>query len=166
MIQLAVTAAFRLRNLLKLRKMLKETGGVVASAERELSDIYTQFVLKRFDRLSKSGGGSDWPDISEVTKLAKKSSAILVDTRIMRLGIAQGITSHKTVGARGASMRFAVTTTAAHPKAKMPIKDLAAIHQLGLGRVKQRKIVVAPDTATKKRMATSVIRHLKKEVAL
>lgn len=126
---------------------------------------YTKFVLRRFDKFSSGGG--DWPPLSEATIAAKKSSAILVDTRLMRLGLgANGIgLVAKTSVSKGVSLQMGFTNTSTHAKANMSIADLAAIHHLGLGRAPRRTILALPPKDSSSKMLKSLIDAVGEEMS-
>lgn len=120
--------------------------------------MYRAFVLRRFDNLSRGGGG--WRRLSPSTVAAKKSTAILVDTRLMRLGLATGIGLVR--GVEGA--RFALTIGFIGKQKrtrKLTVADLASIHHLGLGRVPERRILASPDRDTRARMVAAVTKAVR-----
>lgn len=45
--------------------------GPIRDALKQWAHRYRGFAQERFDRLSKAGGGGDWPDISDETKWAR-----------------------------------------------------------------------------------------------
>lgn len=145
---------------LKKHKALKsaiENGtGPVRETLESFEKLYRSFALRRFDKFSRGGG--DWPKNSAGTRKGKRSSAILVDTRIMRLGLGFGIRSIKTTKN---SVTFAFVNPSAHPGAGISIAELASIHDKGQG-VPKRKILVRPDQETVSRMLDMVKRKFMK----
>jgi len=117
--------------------------------------LYVSFTLKRFDKFSRGGG--DWPKLKAATIRRKGSSAILVDKRYLRLGLASGIKSTSHSGSR---IVFAFTNKSMHPEAKMSIAELATIHNDGEGNNPQRRILVVPDQQTVKRLLAMAGRRL------
>lgn len=141
----------RLRGLTALRNELASPRGPVRRALLSWELTYRAFALRRFDRFSRGGG--DWPKLKEATRRRKRSSAILVDHRELRLGLQSGI---GRLTGTGTSLRLGFTRKTRHRRAKMSIAALATIHDLGLGVVPRRRILAQPDRPTRTRMAADV----------
>lgn len=137
------------------KDLFKRPRGPVKTGLDQAGRMYTAFVLSEFDRKSRGGGG--WRPLKQETINAKGSSAILVDKRALRQGLATSI----TVTTR-TSPRFALIAAfkgkKKHRRSKLTISDLATIHHYGLGRVPSRKILVRPNKATVARMTTVIMR--------
>lgn len=140
-------------------KALKRPQGFVLSALNEAAGIYKNFILSRFDKFSRGGG--DWRNIKPETAERKKSSAILVDTRTMRLGLAADIGA---VSVNGLKMTIRIKQRTKHKRAKMSVAKLASIHHFGLGRVPARKILVRPDARTNRQISDKVQRGIKRQM--
>jgi hypothetical protein len=143
----------------RLRKKLNPDSGPVVSALATWARIYRAFVLARFDKFSVGGG--DWKKLSPGTIAGKKSSAILVDTRLMRLGLGSGIGIVKRYGKSVLHVTMGFTNRSKHPGTDLTIADLASIHHLGRG-VPKRSILVGPDKATAQKMGQVIVDVLKK----
>lgn len=151
------TVAVRLRGLTALRKELISPRGPVRRALQSWELAYRAFVLKRFDRFSRGGG--DWRDIKEETKARKRSSAILVDRRYLRLGLQSGIGRISEIQRTGSvTLNMGFTRSSKHKTSGLTIAALATIHDRGLGVVPRRRILVPPDAQTRQRMAESLKR--------
>lgn len=66
------------------RDMRLKRNGPVRKALNRWVELYAEFIYERFNRLSTSGGGGEWPDIEDETKLRKGFADILVETGQMR----------------------------------------------------------------------------------
>lgn len=152
---LAATQKVSLGRHQALSKAISSGSGPVREVLQSWEKIYVAFILKRFDKFSRGGG--DWPKLKPGTIRAKGSSAILVDKRYLRMGLATGIRSTSHSGAR---IVFAFTSRSLHPTAKMPIAELATIHNEGEGIVPKRQILVRPDQQTVKQLLAMAGRRL------
>lgn len=123
---------------------------VMTSWERR----YRSFITRRFDRFS--AGGGDWKKNSPLTIALKGSSAILVDSRVMRLGLATAI---RVINYTRNSMTFSFVNEAEHPAAKMSISALLTKHDKGIGTPK-RPILVEPDAETRAKLIHMARRRL------
>lgn len=119
-------------------------------AVKETKDLYTGFILRRFDKFSRGSG--DWRKLQPATVERKGSSAILVNTRLMRLGLAIAITVEVIAGLL---LQMRPKSGKKHPPSGLSIADIASIHHLGLGRVPARKIFVRPDRQTALRITAT-----------
>lgn len=153
--------ALQLSGLTKATKTLSDARAMESEVLEPVVSEYRAFVLKRFDKFSRGGG--NWPPNSPQTQKRKGSTAILVDTRAMRLGLAAdgiGMTDLKTLSGR-VRMTFSFTSPEAHPKSKkLTISDLASIHHAGQGRVPARPILARPTPDVRLRMATRGIESI------
>ena len=120
--------------------------GPVKETLESFERLYRAFVLRRFDRFSRGGG--NWKPNSDAVKRAKRSSAILVDSRVMRLGLNVGVRATRITKN---SVTFSFTNRARHPSASLTIAQLATVHDQGNG-VPKRQILVKPDAETTKRL--------------
>lgn len=156
---ISVKYLLKLKNTETTRRALQNPAGHVLSALKDCAGIYKRTMLKRFDKFSKGGG--DWPDIKKETKLRKKSTRILVDTRVMRLGLGADIAMTSQSGMR---TTIGIRQRTKHTRAKMTVADLASIHHFGLGRVPRRKILVRPDPITSRLMSDRVMRGISRQM--
>lgn len=128
---------------MKLRSDLVSGEGVMKDVLTSWERRYRAFCVRRFDRYSRGGG--DWKKLSPVTIALKKSTAILVDTRTMRLRLPLAIrTSQITKNSVTLTFRDGYV----HPKARVSIARLLTKHDLGRATPK-RPILVQPDDQTK-----------------
>ena len=143
----AITAEISqdLKHHIGVRDALASGRGVAREVLLSYERIYRNFIIRRFDVFSRGGG--DWKPNAPMTIMLKRSSAILVDTRAMRLGLATAVRSHE-VGKD--FITFTFRNDAIHPTAKIPIAELLTRHDKGLGTPK-RPILVQPDDHTKQR---------------
>lgn len=148
--KLEAKQTLQLSGLTKLKAGLGRPQGSLADAEKRASTAYITYVLRRFDKNSRGGG--DWPKLSPATIAAKGSSAILVNTRLLRLGLQTGIGVVDVVTGRTWRLTFKFTSTKTHPPSGLSISDLASMHHLGFGKVPARKILVKPDSTTMERI--------------
>lgn len=149
---------FRLGRLNNLEQELKRPRGPVKRALDTWERLYGAFIVARFDRFSRGTG--NWRKLKPATIRRKRSSAILVDRRILRLGLAAkgGV---RALGRDGLTLRFGFGNKSRHParrgRSKLTIADIATIHHAGLGRVPARKILVAPGPAVRRQMIETMI---------
>lgn len=125
---------------------------------------YSAFARRRF--ATHSRGLGDWAPLAEGTIRArrpgrrrrKESSkprrvAILRDTGVLFASLTVGAAGNKVQKtSKGIMFGF---SNAAHNEDSATIAQIAGFHQKGGGRLPQRKILVAPDTATRVRMQRS-----------
>lgn len=152
---------------------LRRTGnGPVRDAMHQWAVRFRSFLQQRFDGLSKGSGGGDWPPLAESTKrrrrLARKGHAsrksggsaarvfaILRDTGTLFAALTPAFT--KKPGQLQEDIPFGVRVgfggPAKHPKCNATISDIARFHQMGVGKLPVREIVVPPDDQLKARMA-------------
>lgn len=146
----------RSSKLLRVMSFLPTIGPVVEML-RDMQEAYEEVVLEQFDRNSRGGG--DWQPIEFATARRKGHTDILVNSRAMRRGLEGGVGLIATVSAiNGASVQMGFTTKKRHPKAKMTIADLAAIHHLGLGNNPERRILLAPNDRGNRKILSSMTR--------
>lgn len=87
---------------------------------------------------------------ARVQKYNTFKTAVLVDTGTLRRGLSlNGPGNVREVFANGRfiGVRYGIAG-GSHPKGKLTIGRLAAIHHTGAGRLPQRRIIVKPDAAT------------------
>jgi hypothetical protein len=128
-------------------------GGAVREVLRSYERVYRGFIIRRFDNFSRGGG--DWKKNSPATILAKGSSAILVNTRVMRLGLATAV---REIEITRNSVTFQFQNASIHPDARVTIAELLTKHDKGLGTPK-RVILVQPDDPTKLRLLDMTTRR-------
>lgn len=126
--------AVRIRGLDRLRRLPTLTARVV-------EDEYTKFMLRRFDQFS--AGGGDWPN-------TLTGPPILFKKGDLRKGLARGVIL------RGDKVYL--RTNARHPRAKMTIKRLVGIHHFGNRHLPSRKVMVPPDSLTKRMIQRRLFR--------
>lgn len=166
-----MTVKLNLGPLLKLKK------GLPDRVFKQWAARYRGFVRNRFTTFARGGG--NWPALApstikrrrQGTKKGKRKSkrnkrgtgriaSILWDTGTL-LG-ALAIRFRNAPGQLQRKIRNGIRVgfggPARHPKGKATIADIARFHNDGLG-VPQRKIIVQPDAATKRGMASDVERH-------
>lgn len=168
-----------------LRRQSLGGEGPVRDTFRQWAARWRSFTRQRFDRLSKSGGG-EWKGLEESTKKGRRKGrrrstgarlfAILRDTNLLFNavittlggssktwkkpgGLQQDIKAGIRVGYGGPALHTKRNGTT---KGKATIADIAAFHQTGAGHLPERKIVVAPDDATIRRMNGDLERGVKK----
>jgi len=155
-----------------LRDMLREMAGGASSNSlmgrmfKTWAQIYRSDMQERFDRYSKGGG--DWPPLAPSTIYKRRHGAggrFKRGRRAYRRALATG--GGQVSVLRDTGMLFAALNPepgapgsfeqiikdgiivgygggAVHPKARISIAELAAIHDQGKGRVPQREIIVEP----------------------
>jgi hypothetical protein len=127
---------------------------------KEINDawgvIYRSYTRQRFDKLSKSGGSGEWPDITEETKQRRRKGKKKVVGRLIAI-------------LRDTNMLFAALTTVAgsmlkyfpytnkigfvarlesskkHKKGNATLQEIAEYHHHGEGYLPVRKIIDLPD---------------------
>jgi hypothetical protein len=153
---MAIKAKLRtdLRNLQALRRDTLNGTGAVADAMDDWRRLYSSFTLRRFDVWSRGGG--DWPPLRNPRRKKKNRNKILVLTGFMRARLAAAIT---VVAHTARSITFALIDSTRHPDADMPVDELMAIHDQGLG-LPQRRILVAPDATVLQQMREAGVRRL------
>lgn len=123
---------------------------------------YRGFVRERFVLFSRGGG--DWPPLKRKRKRGARSrAALLRDT-----GTLFGALDIQFTGKPGQLQRIipdgiqvGFGGPAKHPKAKISVAQLAAIHHSGVG-VPKREIIVDPPKKVTDAMAGDVERHWRK----
>jgi len=130
---------------------------------------YLAFAKRRFSTFSRGGG--DWPPlrrarrrVARPTWSGPRKHAILVDTGTLfgALDIgAPGNLYRRTSG--GFEVGFG--GPARHPKGRLTIARLAAIHNQGLPPVPRRQIIVLPDSQTAKGMKADAVAMAQKTMA-
>jgi hypothetical protein len=154
---LRASAKLDLTNHKKLAASLRSGEGPVKETLATYERLYRSFVLRRFDRFSRGEG--NWLPLSWRTMLRKRSTAILVDTRFMRLRLATGI---RAVRRTKDSLVMGFTSLETHPTAGVPVAELATKHDRGIN-VPARPILVQPDEQTKRSMLDAATRAYAKE---
>ncbi len=145
----------RLPGLTAVKAAIRRPQGALKKAIDEAGKIYTTFVLRDFDK--KSRGNGKWRKLKPKTIERKRSSAILVNKRVLRIGLATSIMIRTQTVPRLTIIAY-FGGRKRHRDSKMSIARLADIHHLGLGRVPVRRILVTPDKPTLKRMADKILK--------
>ena len=154
----ALEADFRLR-----------ANGPVRKSFKQWAARYRSFLRERFDKYSKGGG--DWAPLKDSTikrrrkgkgtrRFAAGSVAILRDKGIMFAAL-DPVFKNKP-GQLQDDIPFGIRVgfggAAPHGDDKITVAYLALIHNQGLGHIPARIIVVAPDSATQRGMASDMER--------
>ena len=120
---------------------------------------YRSFARERFVTFSRGGG--NWSPLKRKRRRGeKKRAALLRDTGT--LFAALDIQFRNKPGQlqkdlpKGVQVGFG--GPARHPKARITIAELAAVHHFGLGRVPAREIIVDPPDRVLQQMADDVTR--------
>lgn len=164
-----MTVHVDLSPLIKFKERVLQKSGHVRVALKQWAAIYRGFIQERFDKYSKGGG--NWRALSPVTIAGRRKGSgvsavatILRDTGTLFVALDPG---KLNPGAIEKHTAFGVTVgyggSGSHPKGKMTIAKLAAIHDQGLGRMPQRQIIVGPDAKTLKLMTKAMDRALQHE---
>ena len=143
-----------LRNLQQLRRDTLNGTGAVEDAMDDWRTIYAAFTLRRFDVWSRGGG--DWPRLKHPGRKKKNKNRILVLSGFMRAQLAAAV---KIVAHTARSITFALVDQTSHPEAGMPVDQLMAIHDQGLG-VPRRRILVVPDETALRQMREAGVKRL------
>jgi len=144
---------------------------------------YRGWASERFDRLSKSGGGGEWPDLKDATKRARRQGSakkikglhgaakaahkkklakgggkysILRDTDDLYavLNAATGAVAGRTESIVPFGIMVGYGGPAGHKGATgLSIAELAEVHQEGRGNVPARPIIVDPPESLQQTMA-------------
>lgn len=149
-----------LKKLRKLVKNLKGGQGPVQKMWFEVAAIYRGFILRRFRKFSRGEG--NWPQLSPSTIAAKGSSKILIDKGFLVASLNPAFMTggpvEMTKNRLGVEIRF---SSSSHQSSGLTIADLARVHQLGLGTVPKRKILVKPDDKTMAQIGKLIEKRLK-----
>lgn len=121
---------------------------------------YRAFLQHRFDRFSRGGG--DWPPLKRKRKRGKKNRASI----LRNTGTLFNVLDLRFSGRVGQlqedlpnGIRVGFGGSGAHPQTGMTVARLAEIHHFGQGNVPERQIIVDPDDAVQRGMASDVERY-------
>ncbi len=160
---MAVTRArinVRLKGLERLRASLSKPTPAVQAAFVRVESIYAQFIAARFDKFSKGGG--NWRKIKPATALAKGSTLILINRRDFRRWLPGGIRMRILKSTHKYRFMAGFKAGTNHPRARMPMSKLGAIHDRGQGVNPKRQILTGIDETTRKRIRAVLIAAIKK----
>jgi hypothetical protein len=147
------------------------TGGVVFRRMLKQWGVrYLEFTRRRYMRLSRSGGGGEWPPLSPVTIARRREgrpgssrvrdpvtrrfvqgagrAAILVDTGSLIAALNIGAPGSLFKHMPGGALRVGFAPTGHPGEGAMTFAEIATIHNFGRGRIPARPILVAPDQTT------------------
>jgi hypothetical protein len=153
---------------------LKQKTGPIRDAIKQWVRRYLGFIRKRYDRLSKSGGGGEWKPLKPETiakrrkgRGKKRTASILRDTGTLFTAINPAITTPR--GALREQVKFGARVGyeqgATHPNSrKATIADIAYYHQKGKGHNPRRRILVDADDKTKRQMVRDMARAVKRAI--
>ena len=159
-------------------------GSPIGQMWRQIGIRYLTFTRRRFTRMSKGG----WPALAPATlrnrrgrkrratrspraqtKTTTRGSAtnvaILRDTSTMFNALTVGMPGNRLqlIRRRAGGVRVGFGGPAKHPNArKATIREIAAAHDTGKGRLPKREILVEPDGGTVATMRQDVIRAITK----
>lgn len=131
---------------------------------------YESFIKRRFKRYSRGSG--NWKPHSPATIRQRKKGKgkmkgkgkpeLLKDTGTVFKGLTIGAPGNLMEPIKG-GVRFGITGRGRHPSG-MRVSELALIHDQGLGRVPQRKIIVKPDEATERQLVATIKRVVERTI--
>ena len=160
-----------------VRRGLRTPEGPCRDAFTQWQALYVGYLRQRFVRLSRGGGGGEWPGLKQSTINQRRHGhrggykrgtrararaaasgggqvAILRDTGILfatlepMLGAVPGkVARHIPYG-----IQAGIGGPARHPGGRATIADIAFFHQTGAGNLPERKIIVDPPRAVIARM--------------
>jgi len=141
-----------IQGIKKYREALARTGaddsGAIERCKTRMAARWRAFIQARWETYSRGGG--NWKPLKPGYR---PGGAILRDTSTMFAAVspvARGMPGQLEESTGVLSVAVGFGGPARHPTARnLSIADLAEVHQLGLGSVPQRKIIVAPDPATR-----------------
>jgi len=130
----------------------------------QIGAVYMAFLRRRFNRLSRGGGGSEWSPLAQSTKRARfrklskaKQKKTTVDTgrystSVLFNALGLGNSGSMNVLVRD-GIRVGFNSYDVHTANDgMTIRKLAMIHDQGKGHNPERPIIVEPDQNTGNRM--------------
>jgi hypothetical protein len=160
------TVKVSLVGLKKFKGVISEGGPAVTKFLTQWAARYRGFIQLRFSKFSKGGG--DWAPLAESTILARTKGrgsgkpAILRDKGFLFAALAPPFTS--VPGALEKYDKLSVEVgyggPGGYPDSSVTVADIASFHQVGGGRLPQRKIIVPPDQTTLDGMAKDAERSL------
>ena len=146
-------------DLIRWKDVIKARSGQVKFALRQWAIVYRAFVQERFARQ----GDGTWRPLKQST-IARRRKRV-GNTRFSRVAtilrdtgtLFAALNPVLSPGAKEELSEFGITVgfggSERHPGGGITIKQLAEVHQSGLGRVPKREIIVKPDSQTISTMA-------------
>ncbi len=175
MAKLSLTVAVNLHGLRKFKDVLETTdlrtseAAPIREAIEKWGDILTKFLSRRW-RIFSLGGGN-WPALNakyRAWKVRKGFLPFILRMTDMSATLFSAEFSRKP-GALSRDVKFGVRVGFGEdmqvPHQTNPQMTVAAImrlHQEGVGRLPQRKVIVGPDTETRAKMREVMDKALKK----
>lgn len=154
MTQPSATVRVDLSGLRRFSASVDQASGPFVKCVKQWAARYRGFIQERYNRFSRGGG--NWPPLKRKRKRgALARASILRDTNTMFAAVSPQFAA--LPGQLEERIPFGVRVgyggPSRHPKAGMSVADLANIHQLGLGVVPAREIIVDPSPALVTAMA-------------
>lgn len=120
------------------------------------------FWFRRFDRFSRGGGNWKSTKRRKGSKRKRKPRILVVSQTLLKAlsPIMRGLAG-QWESIRGNTIQTGYGGSARHPKAGMTVRNLARIHDQGMGIVPQRRIIVNPDSRTRELIRNDAERILK-----
>ena len=158
--------------LVRWERVVAARSGAVKVGLRQWGVIYRAAMQERFVKFSMGGG--NWRRLKASTIRRRRQgignsrfasvASILRDTGTLLAALNPVLST----GSKEEFTKFGITVgfggTSKHPGSKgKTIKQIAEIHQSGLGRVPKREIIVKPDAATVSVMAAVMERAVASE---
>lgn len=146
----------------------------VVEMYKQWTRVYRRYLHNRFKRNSRGGG--EWAPLSERRIRKKGHSRILIETNTLINAVDPDIYNAPGSFARrqGNGLIVGFGGTIVHPTAaksgrSTTIEQIAGFHQVGGGKLPQRRIIVAPDRATideVTKVVNSAVQDIIKEASL
>lgn len=120
-----------------------------------------KYEKDRFLRLSRSGGSSVWPALSDITERIKEARGY---TKYPAFILREKDELRNSMGMQIIRNRWYVgfVTNKGHWRYEGGTRGLAAIHHYGEGNVPKRTVIGVPPLYVKKNMASDIRREFKK----
>ena len=120
------------------------------------------FWFRRFDRFSRGGGNWKSTKRRKGSRRGRKARILVLTKTLLRAlsPIMRGLPG-QWERIRGNSIQTGYGGSARHPQAGMTVRNLAKIHQTGMGVMPQRKIIVGLDKQTRDLIRNDANRILK-----
>lgn len=138
----------------KLARDISTGSGTYRVVLNSWERMYIAFITRRFDSYSRGGG--NWKRNSPLTIALKRSSAILVNTREMRLKLPFAIRA-TAYSQRSVWMGF--VSDAVHTPSGTSMADILTKHDKGIG-VPRRQILALPDKATQNQLVARALKEI------
>lgn len=158
-------------DLIRWENVVAARAGAVKIGLRQWGVIYRASMQERFVKFSMGGG--NWRRLRPATirrrrqRIANtrfgRTASILRDTGTLFAALNPVLSP----GSKEEMTKFGILVgfggAARHPGGRRTIKEIAEIHQSGLGRVPKREIIVKPDKATTDVMAAVMEKAVESE---